>query len=115
MIAEWTSTRDPDDAADALQAAGVAASPVLTPLLATTDAHLLVRDAFIAYDHPDAGRQLTTAPTWRMRRRPITAVRAAPQFGQHSAEVLTTLAGYSDAEVSAMVAGGVTSSDLVTA
>ncbi|MBM3139117.1 MAG: CoA transferase [Chloroflexi bacterium] len=106
-IAEWTRAREPDEAAAALQASGVPAAAVLTPLLATTDEHLLARGAFTEYEHPDAGRQRTTAPTWRFARRPIPGVRPAPQFAQHTDEVLTAVAGYSPEEVAALRDAGV--------
>ncbi|MDA1003408.1 MAG: CoA transferase [Chloroflexi bacterium] len=115
VIGEWVRTQDADAAAARLQAAGVAAAPVLTPLLVTTDEHLLARSAFLALDHPDAGHIRTTRPTWRFRRRPITSVRPAPQFAQHTAEVLTTLGGYSEAEVAAFLEAGVVAEDLVPA
>ena len=106
VIAEWARIRDPDEASAELQAAGVAASSVLTPLMLKYDAHLAAREAFLSYDHPTAGRQPTTRPVWRMARRPITSLRAAPCFGQHNAEVLSELSGYTAAEIEAMAAAG---------
>ena len=106
VIADWARERDPEEAAAALQAAGVAASPVYTPLALTKDAHLEARGAFSTYDHIVTGVQRTTLPVWRFARRPITEVRGAPAFGQHNVEVLTELAGYSDAEIEAMSASG---------
>lgn len=108
VIAEWARNRDPDEAASALQAAGVAASQVLTPLDLTSDAHLEARGAFTTYDHAVTGVQRTTLPAWRFARRPITHVGAAPAFGQHNTEVLTELAGYGADEVEAMAASGLT-------
>ena len=106
VIAEWASDRDVEEAAAALQAAGVAASPVYTPLALTKDAHLEARGAFTTYDHAVTGVQRTTLPVWRFVRRPVTHVGAAPAFGQHNVEVLTRLAGYSAAEVTVMAASG---------
>jgi len=106
VIAEWARDKDPDEAAAALQGAGVAASPVYTPLGLTTEAHLAARGAFTTYDHAVTGVQRTTLPVWRMARRPVTHVGPAPAFGQHNAEVLITLGGYTDAEVEAMAESG---------
>ncbi len=108
VIAEWARDRDPDEAAEALQAAGVAASQVLTPLDLTSDAHLEARGAFTTYDHSVTGVQRTTLPAWRFARRPATHVGAAPAFGEHNTEVLTELAGYSPEEVKEMAAAGLT-------
>ncbi|MDA0353506.1 MAG: CoA transferase [Chloroflexi bacterium] len=108
VIAEWARDLEPDEAATRLQAAGVAASPVYTPLGLSTDAHLEARSAFTTYDHAVTGVQRTTLPVWRMARRPVTRVGPAPAFGQHNTEVLTELAGYSPEEVEAMAASGLT-------
>lgn len=113
VIEEWTLPRDADDAAAELQAAGVSAVPVLTPFYATIDAHLLARDNFLEYDHPDAGLNRTTRPAWRLRRRPVTSVRHAPPFGADSVEVLRDIAGYSDAEIEALQAKEVTTTHLL--
>ena len=111
VIAEWSATRDPEEAAAQLQAAGVAAAPVLSPLMLASDAHLEARGAFLWYDHAEAGRIRTTRPTWRMARRPITSVNAAPRFGADSADVLRRL-GYTNAEVRALEERRVTSTVL---
>jgi crotonobetainyl-CoA:carnitine CoA-transferase CaiB-like acyl-CoA transferase len=113
VVAAWAAGRDADDAAAALQAAGVAASAVLTPLLVTADEHLLEREAFLPYSHPDAGDGRTTRPAWRFRRRPATTVRASPRFGEHSREVLGRVAGYSPADLDRMAATHVTTDDLI--
>ena len=106
VIAEWARERDPEEAAAALQAAGVAASPVYTPLGLTQDAHLEARGAFTTYDHSVTGVQRTTLPVWRFERRPVTHVGAAPAFGEHNEAILTELAGYDADEVEAMATSG---------
>jgi crotonobetainyl-CoA:carnitine CoA-transferase CaiB-like acyl-CoA transferase len=113
IIAEWAATRDADEAAAALQAAGVCAAPVLSPLTVTQDEHLLARNAFLTYDHPVTGTVGCSAPAWRMQRRSITSVAAAPLFGQHTDEVLTRVAGYSAKELSALREKCVITDDLL--
>lgn len=113
IIAEWAGSRDAGDAAAALQAAGVCAAPVLTPLTVTQDEHLLEREAFLTYDHPVTGTVGCSAPAWRMQRRPITSVKAAPSFGQHTGDVLTRVAGYSSAELDVLRENQVTTDDLL--
>lgn len=112
VIAAWSATRDPEESAALLQAAGVAAAPILSPLMLAGDAHLAAREAFLWYDHAEAGRIRTTRPTWRLARRPVTSVRAAPCFGADSEDLLERLLGYSRAEVQALVAKRVTSTGL---
>jgi len=93
--------------AEALQVAGVAACPVLTPLMLVRDAHLAARENFPTTAHPEAGEVRTSRPVWRMARRPTPRPAPAPTFGQHNREVLRDLAHYSDAEVDAFEADGI--------
>jgi crotonobetainyl-CoA:carnitine CoA-transferase CaiB-like acyl-CoA transferase len=113
VLAAWARSREANEAAATLQAAGVAASPVLTPLLVTSDAHLEARNAFLPMEHPDMGPGRTTAPAWRFQRRPITSVRPAPRFGEHSAEVLSRVAGYSEADIQRFAENNITTTDLI--
>ncbi len=106
-IAEWARAQDAGDAAERLQAAGVSAAPVLSPLMLVRDAHLAARGFYTTYDHPVAGRQRTTHPVWRLRRRALLPLRAAPCFGEHNAEVLRDVAGYDETQVGALEAAHV--------
>jgi len=107
VLAEWARDLEPGEAAARLQAAGVSAMPVLSALMLVNDAHLAARGYYPEYDHPEAGRQKTSRPVWRLQRRPFEGVRPAPCFGEHNAEVLRDIAGYSDEEIAAFAASGV--------
>ena len=107
VLTEWVRDREQTEAAEQLQAAGVSASPVLTPLMLTRDAHLQARGFYPEYDHVDAGKHMTSRPPWRLVRRPFTGVRPAPRFGEHNHEVLSTLAGLSDERIEELRASGV--------
>ncbi len=102
VLSEWASAQEPGGAAAALQAAGVLAAPVFSPLMLVNDEHLAARGYYPEYVHPEAGRNKTTRPVWRLSERPFAGVGPAPCFGQHNREVLTTLAGLSGADVDAM-------------
>ena len=107
VLAEWARELEPGEAAERLQAAGVSASPVLSPLMLVRDGHLAARGFYPTYDHPEAGRQRTSRPVWRLARRPFDGVRPAPCFGEHNVEVLRDLGGYSAAEIDALAEAGV--------
>lgn len=102
VLVEWAAGQDAIDAAERLHKAGVLAAPVLSPLMLVRDEHLAARGYYPGYDHPEAGRNKTTRPVWRLAERPFAGVRPAPCFGEHNREVLTTLARLSDAEVDAL-------------
>ena len=113
VIGQWAQDRDAEDAAAELQAVGVSASSVLTPLLSTTDEHLEARGMYLTYDHADAERQRTAAPPWRMQRRPVSELRPAPRFGEHSVPLLRDIAGYEDEAIEAMANARVTTTELM--
>ena len=98
-----------------LQGAGVSAAPVLTPLLVARDEHLRARGAFLTCDHPDIGVHETFSPVWRMARRPVTGVRPAPRFGEHSEYVLREILGYDHPTIEAMTAARVVTDAIVPA
>ncbi|MDP6606064.1 MAG: CoA transferase, partial [Dehalococcoidia bacterium] len=107
VIGDWAQQRDPAEAAAALQAAGVAASPVFSPYMLVHDEHLAARGFYPSYDHADAGVCLTTRPVWRLARRPFEGVRPAPRFGEHNRAVLSELAGLDEDAIDALEASGV--------
>ncbi len=113
VIAEWVADREPNGLAAELQALGVSAFPVMTPLSIARDEHLNARGFLVPYSHPDTGDGQTTLPAWRFFRRPATQLRSAPRFGEHTREVLTSVAGYSEAEVDSFAARSITTDDLI--
>ena len=107
VLAEWTRDLDAWEVASQLQAAGVSAMPVLSPLMLVRDDHLAARAFFPRYVHPEAGEQRTSRPVWRLARRPFEGVGPAPCFGEHNDSILRDLAGYSSAEIDEMRAAEV--------
>jgi crotonobetainyl-CoA:carnitine CoA-transferase CaiB-like acyl-CoA transferase len=107
VLSEWAARREANATAAKLQAAGVSATPVLSPLMVVRDHHLNARQFFTNYDHPIAGRQKTPRPVWRLAQRPFERLGPAPCFGEHNREVLLEVAGYSEAESDALEAAGV--------
>jgi crotonobetainyl-CoA:carnitine CoA-transferase CaiB-like acyl-CoA transferase len=106
VLAEWAHTRDPREVADALQAAGVAAHPVMSALMLVRDPHLAARGFYVQTVHPEAGEHRTQQPVWRMQSRPPRAPRSGPCFGEHNREVMRE-AGYSEAEIDSLEAAGI--------
>jgi len=113
VIAAWTSPREAEETAAALQAAGVSAAKVESPMSIVADAHLAARDCWPTYNHPQAGEQRTLRSVWRMARRPQGPIKAAPCFGEDSEAILARY-GFSTDEIEAMKASGVTTLELRT-
>ncbi|WP_236006532.1 CaiB/BaiF CoA transferase family protein [Nakamurella leprariae] len=105
-IAAWSRRRTAAEAADALQAAGVPAGPVLGPDALAEDEHLIERGFFVEVPHPHLGVTRLTAPTWDFDGLDIELTRA-PGLGEHNIHVLRELLGYSDDDIAALHAAGV--------
>ncbi len=107
VLEGWARDLEAWEVARRLQAAGVSAMPVLSPLMLVRDEHLAARGFYPRYTHAEAGTQRTSRPVWRLARRPFAGVRPAPRFGEHNEEVLRDLAGASAADLEAMRAAEV--------
>ena len=107
-IGAWTADRGVDAAAEALQAAGLAAAPVMANWRIVSDNHLHDRDFFVRVRHPVAGTHLFPGFPWRFSETPAAIARAAPLFAQHNEEVFTDLLGMDEAAIAALHAAKAT-------
>lgn len=90
-----------------LDQADIPTMPLHTLETIFDDPHLTAVNMFEWIEHPTEGRVRRVAvPTTWTDSQP-TPGRPAPQLGEHSAEILKEL-GYSDAEISSLIAQGVT-------
>jgi crotonobetainyl-CoA:carnitine CoA-transferase CaiB-like acyl-CoA transferase len=105
-IAAWTARRSPMAAAEALQAAGIAAGPVLTEADACSDPQLHERGFFQLLEHPSCGTHFYPGANFRLSATPPRLWRAAPTLGQDNEYVYKQLLGVSDEEYEQLVAEG---------
>ncbi|MBI4307296.1 MAG: CoA transferase [Chloroflexi bacterium] len=102
VIAAWTKERTPRDAADALQAVGVAAEPVMNIQDNYFDPHMQERQSFVEVAHPVIGNITLPAVPWRLRDTPGGISRPAPTLGQHNQYVCREVLGLSPGEFQAL-------------
>ena len=107
-ICAWTKDRTKEDAAEALQSAGVPAMPVLSVPEVFADEHLRARGFFEPVSHPIAGVWDVDGPHWRMSESPVHIRLPAPTFAEHNGYVFGDLLGLSDEEVAELEVEGVT-------
>jgi crotonobetainyl-CoA:carnitine CoA-transferase CaiB-like acyl-CoA transferase len=108
VLAAWTTSQDPQDAMEALQAVAVPAGRVLDTGTIHDDPQLLRRGFWVYLPHPKMHRYKQANVSWRLVECNPTLHRHSPLFGEHTREVLTTVAGLTDGEVDALYAAGVT-------
>ncbi len=116
IIAGWTRERSKSEAAEALQAAGVPAMPVLSVPDVFADQQLRARAPtgarpgafFEPVSHSIAGVWEIEGVHWRMSETPAHVRLPAPTFGEHNDYVFRDLLGLSDEEIASLAADGVT-------
>lgn len=100
----WTRQRTPMEAAQHLQAYGIAAGPVLSAQEAYQDVQLQARGFFQTMTHPEAGTHAYPGVLWKMSHTP-GIVRTPPCcLGEHNDYVYRQLLGYSEAEIAQLKA-----------
>ena len=93
VMEAWTQGHPAEEAAELLQAAGVAAAPSMSILDLNEDAHLKARGAWQEVQHPVLGPQKVPSAPWKFGGTPAVIRSAGPLLGQHSHQVLQELLG----------------------
>jgi crotonobetainyl-CoA:carnitine CoA-transferase CaiB-like acyl-CoA transferase len=89
IIAAWTSKRTKFAAAEQLQAAGIAAAPVLEPPELLDYPYFIDRRAFTVLPHAEVGDRPYHSVPMRLSRTPGRDLWAGPCLGEHTDEILT--------------------------
>jgi crotonobetainyl-CoA:carnitine CoA-transferase CaiB-like acyl-CoA transferase len=109
-ISAWTAPLEQYEVAEALQAGGVPAAPVLANWQILPDPHIHARGMYQTIVHPVVGAYPTVTWPWRFERTPARIVRSAPLFAEHNREILKE-AGLDEAAIEALYASGTTADD----
>jgi len=106
-INKWFATQTKADATKKLLAAGLPVGPVQTAQEIFDDSHVAARKLMIDVPDPILGSVRLVGPVAKMSGNPVPITKPAPLLGQHSAEVLNELLGYSAEKVAQMKTEGV--------
>jgi crotonobetainyl-CoA:carnitine CoA-transferase CaiB-like acyl-CoA transferase len=85
-------SRSKYDAFQALQGAGIAACPVLSPAEVLADPQFLSRSAHVSLDHPITGKHPYVALGARANGETLAVKTPAPLFGEHTRAIVRSLA-----------------------
>src|SRR5207248_5032610 len=92
VLESWTLSRNKHDVMKAFAGRGMVCGAVLDTAEVLQDPHLRERGTIVDLDHPTRGRFSTIISPLRLSDSPVTP-RRAPLFGEHTEEVLRSLAG----------------------
>jgi benzylsuccinate CoA-transferase BbsF subunit len=106
LIAVWTGQRTPYEAMEILQAAGVAAMPVMNLEDQFCDPHLRAREIHLESEHPKVGLEFLHGIPWRLSQTPGRISRPAPLLGEHNPYVFGELLGLPEAEIQRLTEAG---------
>jgi formyl-CoA transferase len=107
QIADWTAARPAREVLELLHAAGVPAGLVYEPEDMLADPHFAARRSLVEVPDRDHGSITMPAVAPRLSDTPGGVRWAGPALGQHTAEVLATLAELDDAELERLRQAGV--------
>ena len=95
-------------ALEALRAARLPASPVLSPIEVAAHPHLEARRAFPEVPHPARGKVRVTATPFQVDGQPTAPVAGAPyRIGEHTRQVLGEVLGYATSRIDELARAGV--------
>jgi formyl-CoA transferase len=106
VIEAWTMKRDKHEVMRAFAGRGIPCGAVLDTAEVLDDPHLRERGTVVELDHPTRGRFAMIGTPLRLSASP-TEMSPAPLFGEHTEEVLTTLAGYTREDIARLREKGV--------
>src|SRR5260370_174572 len=106
IIEGWAQSHDKREVMKAFAGRGIPCGAVLDTAEVLRDAHLRERGTIVDLDHPTRGRFATIISPLPLSDSPVTPKRA-PVFGEHSDDVLQSLAGYTAEEIAELQAKGV--------
>lgn len=107
LVTAWTSQQEAHIAEARLQAHGIPACAVRTMHELYHDPQLAHRGHFVQLSHPSHGTTTVEGSRFRLSRTPARVAGSAPTLGRDNQYVLDTILGYSEEQITALVAEGV--------
>lgn len=112
-VINWTLTRAPDDAMNALQTAGVASGVARLPIELLKDPQLHARRFIQEIDRAFIGRHPQPSMPFRETNDPFAIRSAPPTLGEHNREILAGILGLPDAEIDQLARDGIIGTEML--
>lgn len=106
LIAAYTATQDDYELMHRLQAAGIAATPVLEASRMFDDPHLRSRNFFRTQTQRSSGTYEYVGPVWQLPGTPVEFYQPPVMFGEHNEYVYREVLKISEDEYQSLLAGG---------
>jgi len=90
-----------------LDDAGVPNGPINSVDKVVTDPQIIAREMIVEVDHPVAGKTMLPGVPIKLSKTPGTIRQPAPLLGQHTAEILSEVLGYSQEKIAALEEQGI--------
>lgn len=108
IVEAWTSERNIDDIVELLLSHGIPSAPINTIDRVVKDPHIAgAREMFVECEHPVGGKVFVTGSHLKFSNRKAEVRSPSPTLGQHNAEVLGEMLGYSAEQVDKLHEDGV--------
>lgn len=107
-ITQWSTQHTADDAMRVLQQAGIAAGVGRPMWQVLQDPHLLARGFWTEVQRPYVGRYVADTAWFREGSGPMAIRNVAPTLGEHSAQVLARVLGFSPEQILTLERQGIT-------
>ncbi len=104
-IEAWTMTRTKFEVMDICNPLDIPVGPILSMKEIAEDPGLRATGTVVEVDHPERGPYLTVGNPIKLSDSP-TEVTRSPLLGEHTAEILREVLGYSDADIARIGASG---------
>ena len=106
-IEQWTMTKTKFEVMEICNPLDIPVGPILSMKELAADPSLRETGTIVEVDHPERGAYLTVGCPIKMSDSEVTVTRS-PLLGEHTAEILSDVLGYSDEEVAELKEAGAT-------
>ena len=104
-IEEWTKTKTKFEVMEICNPLNIPVGPILSMKEIAEEPSLRDTGTIVEVDHPERGKYLTVGCPIKLSDSPVEVERS-PLLGEHTADVLASMLGYSDSDIESMRTDG---------